>query len=212
MRQWTESRVAYQFSELSESAKNRAVEKQAEFESREFDGVDAIFEDVNRIAKIFGITFAYRSQRTTTGKTYQDPCIYYSGFSSQGDGASFEGNYAYAKGSSKAIRDYAPLDTKLHYMADELMALQRQYFYGLTATITKRGNYEHSGCMDCDVEYNRDETRELPHDDLLRVFRSFADWIYRSLETEYDYRTSRDACIESIEANEYEYDAKGNIL
>jgi len=35
--------------------------------------------------------------------------------------------------------------------------------------------------------------------------------LYRSLEKEYDYLTSEGAILESLEANEYEFDINGNI-
>lgn len=39
--------------------------------------------------------------------------------------------------------------------------------------------------------------------------RAFADWIYRQLETEYDYQNSDEQVDESIIANEYEFTEEG---
>lgn len=41
---------------------------------------------------------------------------------------------------------------------------------------------------------------------LLLVARRIADDLYKSLKTDYDYLTSREAIIETIEANEYWFD------
>jgi len=48
-------------------------------------------------------------------------------------------------------------------------------------------------------------------DDLTEYLRDFMNWIYRALENEHDYQNSDDVIIETIEANEYEFDREGNI-
>jgi hypothetical protein len=40
---------------------------------------------------------------------------------------------------------------------------------------------------------------------------NFCREIYRALETEYDYLTSEEAIIETIEANEYEFTEDGEL-
>ena len=40
--------------------------------------------------------------------------------------------------------------------------------------------------------------------------RDFAQWIYDSLEKEYEYQMSDEFVTENIEANEYEFDEEGN--
>lgn len=214
----TTTRTLYPFDELSDKAKERALEKQAEFEGEVFDAADS-YEDFENIAKILGITFEQRAVLLRNGKKLFEPCISYSGFWSQGDGASYEGSYAYRKGCSKLIRAYAPTDTKLHRIADELTVLQKPFMYGLEATITTRGNYSHSGTMQVEVTHVRDNERSSSNwtdvskveEPLTQLLRDFADWMYRQLEKEYEYRTSEEACKESIEANEYEFDEKGNL-
>ena len=37
-------------------------------------------------------------------------------------------------------------------------------------------------------------------------------WLYKTLEAEYDYMTSEAAIIETIEANEYEFDENGKRI
>jgi hypothetical protein len=80
----------------------------------------------------------------TTGGTRSKPCIWFSGFWSQGEGACFEGYWSHAKGAVARIRDYAPQDATLHSIADRLKAIQRRNFYQLAAEISRRGHYYHA--------------------------------------------------------------------
>ena len=142
------------------------------------------------------------------------PAIFYSGFASQGDGACFEGSYSYKKGATKKIRQYAPQDSELHRIATELQEVQRKHFYSLTATMTHRGNYQHSGCMAVDVSDSRFSSwRETiggdAEESIVQLMRDFADWMFRQLESEFDYTNSDENVDESIVANGYEFDAEG---
>ena len=63
--------------------------------------------------------------RFARGAIFEAPCIWFSGFWSQGDGASWEGDYAYRKSATADLRAYAPQDRTLHRIADALRAVQR---------------------------------------------------------------------------------------
>ena len=146
------------------------------------------------------------------GEHHYEPTIYYSGFWSQGGGACFEGHYEYKAGAVKAVKEYAPLDKDLHRIVKALQDIQRKNFYQLTARCKHSGHYYHSGCMSVDVE--RSDGKEMTADaeeTVEECLRDFADWIYRQLENEYDYRTSEEACREAIEANDYEFTEKGYL-
>ena len=56
--------------------------------------------------------------------TQERPHLWFRGFASQGDGASFEASYAHAKGATGAIRAHAPKDTTLHRIFDGAMPEQ----------------------------------------------------------------------------------------
>ncbi len=218
MRQETTTRTLYKFEELSDKAKERAIEKETEAQGEYWDPSDYIYDDFVRMAAILGITIDSRDWTNTYGHKGSTPTIYYSGFWSQGDGACFEGSYEYAKGSVKAMTAETN-DKELIRIARELQALQKPFFYGLTATMKHRGHYSHSGCMEVDTELKWDDGdnwqrwQEVarPWEELTQLMRDFANWIYKSLEAEYDYQTSREQVIESIEANEYEFDEDGNL-
>ena len=206
----TIEKTVYTFAELSDAAKEKARDWWRTEESQDWHGAESVIEDAECVAEILGIEFDTRTVKRMGGGTRKDSLVYWSGFSSQGDGACFAGWYAYAKGSARKIREYAPQDETLHAIADALASLQRRAFYGLTTRMQHRGRYYHSGCMAVDVEY----CRALPEDlesGIADQMRAFADWIYRQLEKEYEYTMSDESVDESIACNGYEFDESGRI-
>jgi hypothetical protein len=146
------------------------------------------------------------------GGTRQKPCISFSGFWSQGDGACFEGRYAYAPRASRRIRDYAPQDTELHRIADTLQALQKLNFYQLTASFRQTGRYSHAYAMTFDVDRDAPAGQAIigsTGDDLIAALRDLANWLYRALEREYEFQTSDETVDEGISANDYTFTAEG---
>lgn len=206
MRTETQTRTLHTFAELSDDAKETARTWWRDAAASEYDYAEFIIDDATAIATILGIDI---------GGSRRAPCIYYSGFCSQGDGASFTGWYSYAKGASAAIRAYAPLDKELHRIADTLAATQRSNFYRLQATITQRSaRYSHSGTMSADVSRTDcDDWSNYANDaDAIEtLMRDFADWIYRQLETSYDDSVSDSVIDDTIDANEYEFNSDGSI-
>ena len=197
--------TAYQFAELSDKAKQKALEKMYDINVHD-DWFDSVYEDFKMICECLGITLNSRR----SGK-FDEPCIYFSGFSSQGDGACFEGSYSYVKGASKAIRDHAPQDKKLHAIADQLQALQKRNFYSLEGWTKQFNHNYYSMSVGCE----RSDCKELANDtedDFKSLMEDLANWLYRQLETEYEYQTSEAAIIETIEANEYEFDENGKRI
>jgi hypothetical protein len=189
--------VVYQYDELSPEAQETARDwflKDFELEA------DFVLEDAARVAALLGIEFDTHAVALYGGGTRQEPNIYWSGFSTYGDGACFEGHYAYAPGSVKAVKAYAPLDKELHSIAQQLQDVQKRHSYRLTAQCKHSGHYYHSGCMDVLV----DDSQEI-YVVLTAALRDFADWIYSQLQAEYHYQVSPDNVEEAIRANEYEF-------
>lgn len=202
-----------QFSELSDAAKEKAREWWRQSESELFDGLECMTDDFETIAEILGIRFETRSIPLMSGKTRQEARIWYSGFYSQGDGACFDARYSYAKGCAKKIRAYAPQDTLLHRIADELQAVQSSAFYRLKASTKHSGHYYHSGCMKVDVSRSDDkDVTSKQYDGIKSALRLFADWIYRQLKDDYEYRMSDESVDESITCNGYTFDKTGNCV
>lgn len=192
----------YTFEELSDSAKDKARDWY-----RQGIEYEAEFEPFETAAKLLGITLA---------RTREDgPNIRYSGFSSQGDGASFVGSYEFARGCGKAVRAEFGDDPKLYAIADGLTVLHTRYLlaYGTTlvATITQDGRSYHKYTMDINV-YEADGETEINKndaDEFRALMRDFAQWIYDGLEAEYEYQNSDECVDQNISDNEYEFDEDG---
>lgn len=216
----TTTRTLFKFEELSDEAKRKARDWFREASAQD-EFWDATYEDAVQCAAILGIEIADRPRNNP--KAMAEPAIWFSGFWSQGDGACFEGSYSW-KACSHAIRDHAPKDETLHAIADTLTA--QPHGEGWRAGMKHRGHYYHSGCMSVDVEFDdewyrsidagQEEPSDLPQAEftageeiITQAMRDFADWIYRQLEAEWDYRNSDECVDENIEANEYEFTEDG---
>lgn len=205
-------RTVFEFEELSEKAKARAREHYLSHGLS--DGWwYSVYEDAIATAAILGITIDnHTDTRRGNGR---GPKIYFSGFSSQGDGASFEGSYRPVKGDIvAAIKAHAPEDKALHTIAENLALLQvtarlTDSFPLMALGIASEGHYCHSGSMVAKFEYDG-KTDDLPSEDqadkLLRHLREFADWIYEQLEAENDYLCSDEYVDESLADDEFDED------
>lgn len=146
------------------------------------------------------------------GGSRQEPRVWFRGFWSQGDGACWEGFYAYRKNASAEIRSYAPQDVALHRIADAIQAVQQRNFYQLRAEATHRGHYYHEYCMAISVERDSPAYQDMTADAeeiVSEALRDLARWLYRQLECEYDYLTSDEAIDGTILANEYTFTVDG---
>lgn len=192
----TIEKTVYQFDELTDGTKEKARDWFRESVFSESYDWEWVYEDAKECGRLMGI---------------EVDKIYFSGFSSQGDGACFEGSYKYRKGAAKAIRQHGPQDTGLHHIADQLQAVQKRHFYRLTASCNHRGHYYHSGCMSVNVDYSGDDYRDIgdAEIEITDLLRAFADWIYSQLEAEYDYQISDESVDENIRANQYEFTETG---
>lgn len=220
----TKETTVYQFDELSDRAKAKARDWYREgLESSDY--ADHVIEDATRIGSIIGIEFKTHPVKLMGGTTRHDPSVYWSGFSSQGDGACFEATYSYQKGSVAKLAAEAPPgegddfkgNNTINQIAKGLADLQKAHGYKLMAYVSARGNSSHSSSMTVDV-YKGDtdlETSANPRDfaagaEVTQLLRDFADWIYQQLEAEYEYQTSDETVDEMIRANEYEFDEDGH--
>jgi hypothetical protein len=195
MRTVTTSKLVYSYDKLPEDTKQKALENLYDINVDYSDWYD--LEDFIEVGKCLGITVDK---------------VYCSGFSSQGDGACFEGFYQYRKQSVKAIKSFAPQDTELHRIAQGLQDLQRTAFYQLCASVKHRGHYYHEFCTEITVETQDNGYATADQEsELSDLLRDYMRWIYRQLNAEYDYCTSREAIEETIACNSYEFDENGNL-
>jgi len=197
MKTITTTTNVFTFEELSEEAKEKARDWYRSVDDFDFSA-ECIIDGAKAIGALMGITIDK---------------VLYSGFSSQGDGACFEGNYAYKKGSVKAVKEYAPQDEELHKIAEGLQELQRKAFYRLNATIEHSGRYYHENCTSIEVRdsaHQYDDIVSAWNEGIIKDFlRSFMQWIYSQLEKEYWYQNSDEVIDENIIANEYEFTKDG---
>jgi hypothetical protein len=183
----------------------------------------SVYDDFQQICEIMGIELETHPVKLMNGKLRYDPDISFSGFWSQGDGASWTGRYR-AQGlvpttyeplptydlAPAKIREHAPNDEELHRIADELCFLAR--IYGPTTAKVGRNctRYSHEMTMQIDewepyFEEHEDRPEEVAthiEETLLEQFRDLARWLYSTLENEHDYLTSDEAVAETLEANE----------
>lgn len=198
------TKTVFKFDELSDSAKENARDWYRN--GLEFDP-DSVYDMAIVAGRIIGVEIDRRGQETTR------PAIYWSGFSSQGDGACFVGSYSYKAGSVAAIKAEFPNDTELHKIATELAQIQRRYFYGISASVTHTGRYSHEYSTSIHVSLRNDDyAPEDVAETVSELLRDFMRWIYRSLEKEDEYQRSDEVVDDMIRVNEYEFDESGEIF
>ena len=191
------------YAELNDAAKVKARQWWKDLVFNDSCDWESVYQDANTVAALMGITIGKRSFQRNNGTTGYELDIEFSLGYCQGDFANFSGHYTYAKGSVKAIKDYAPTDEKLHDFAKRLQAVQRRNFYKMFANI-KAGR----------VDVEREDCRSLPFSDekeVQSIITDFGQWIYEQLRTEYEYQTSDEQVIEAIEANDYQFCKHGAI-
>lgn len=203
--------TVYEFHELADDAKEKA---RAWFRESvgDWDWYDSVYDDFEEICRILGIELKTCTVRLMGGGTRQKPCIWFSGFYSQGDGACFEAIYAYKKGADRLIRDHAPKDTELHRIADRLFEIQRDNFFQIRADIRHRGRYCHAYSMEISVERDSPVYQDMTdgaEDAVTEALRDLAGWLYRQLEREWDSMMSDDYADEGIAANGYTFTGNG---
>lgn len=203
--------IVYELKELPEAAKEQARAWYREC-CLNYDWYDFVFEDFETICRILGVTLRTSPLKLMGGKTREEARIFFSGFCSQGDGASFEGSFRHARGAARAIRAHAPKDAALHEIADTLQAVQRRNFYQLHATIRSRGRECHEYAMAIEVERVSPTWQPMTddaEDTVIEALRDLARWLYRQLEREYEYLSSDEAADEVIAGNGWTFTAAG---
>lgn len=196
----------YEFGELSDRAKEKARKWYRE-SGFHYPWWDASYEDFYTIAGMLGLDIkpGHPNER---GRGIQ-----FTGFYCQGDGASFEGVYRSKAGALEEVKAHAPQDEVLHSIAAGLDAAVEGAGTPLRATIKVRGTYCHAYMMEFEFEAPElEEDQPWPREQeeaVIKELRNFANWIYRTLEQEWDYLNSDEQVDESIVANEYTFTAEG---
>ena len=204
--------TVYELKELSESVRERA-RAWYRAECLDYDWHEFVYEDFETVCGLLGVTLHTSPMRLMGGGTRQAPRVFFRGFSYQGDGASYEGVYTYARGAARAVRAHAPEDAELHAIADALADVQRPNFYQLGADIRQSGRYCHEYTMAIHVERDSPTWQDMTDgavEAVIEALRDLARWLHRQLELEYNYLTSDEAVDETIYANEWTFTADGH--
>ena len=203
--------TVYTIDELADAAKDNARLWYRQ-QGLHDDWYDFVYEDFETICRILGIALATRPVKLMGGGTRDEPQVYFRGFHSQGDGASFFATYSHARGACKAIRAHAPTDEELHRIADVLQAIQRKNFWQLNASIQQQGRYCHEYSMAIEVERDSPTWQPMTNgaeDIVIEALRDLARWLYHQLRTDYEHQTSDAAVDEIVRINEWTFTADG---
>jgi hypothetical protein len=189
------------FNELDERTQDKVLEKHYDINVDYQDWHEGVLDYWKEKLEVLGI---YK------------PEINYSGFWSQGDGASFTGSLG-SDGVIELLRQNKVLK-KFRYLVDNIRKSnldisvnfeRTSHHYSHERTCTTRLDWDIYGDLNYDLVSSR--AREL--EEYIEGWRiDTCHIIYKSLNDEYDYQTSKEQIIESLEANEYEFDEDGDII
>ena len=177
----------YDWDELPEEGKKKSLENYREIniEGGFWENPDSVYEIKKWLEK----------------NGYNDVDLRYSGFWSQGDGASFTASVDIAKWiTAGKLKKKYPLTFK---HSDEI-----------NVQIKQAGNYYHEMTMSIEIEAHDGECdAELVEleDVILSEAREKAKKIYKALENEYNKQTSDEAVIEMLRVNDYKFTIDGKI-
>lgn len=188
MKKITKTYEVYTYAELSKEVQEQVLEN---------------FHDIN----IDDVCYEYEFEEMIemlAKKGFEDAKISFSGFCSQGDGASF-------------IADI-DIDKVLKYFKIKIEYAELLKYTDITGCIkTDHSNYSHSNTMITDLEY--DETKKIPADKeqkmydlqetlentILEIARDEANKIYDRLGRSYDSLISEDAIINTLNECEHTF-------
>ena len=176
MRTETIIKVYKTFSELSEKQQSKVIENFREDIHHDFDFmIDDIYENFKELLDLIG---------------FEDVEINYSGFSSQGDGASFTGKLNLNSNYKKDIKEKHLVyidDIKTVYKLIENIKSEE------IEDVYRSGRYYH----ECSIYCDNKEVQELA--------RFISVMIYKELESQYNYLFTLEYIEEQINCNEYEF-------
>lgn len=199
------TKTVYLFSELSEKAQQRAIDNARNVEAECWGdfGADFTLEDAISVLRLLGFTV-------------KDDAISYSGFSSQGDGASFVGSWYPEDVKADQAHEHAPKDETILSACGYLGALAARL---IEAGGDDRGvliarhygahySHEHSVRFDFGEDFPEDD-----YETFTKQARDLMRWIYGNLEAEYYYQTSDDTIRERLieDEDQHVYRENGEI-
>lgn len=187
----------YRLDELSSEAQERALEKNRDINAHQDWHEFTIDKWKERLEEL----------------GFSNPDISFSGFSSQGDGASFTAtinfhtllNHLIMCNIDPALCDVALRFAENNQLSGSILRLDRHYSHEKTVVVSLELDYFHDP-----RKIWRDKELELTN--TVQIYaREIMRKIYKELEAEYEYLTSDEAVKESLIINEYDFTAEGDI-
>lgn len=205
----------YRFEELSEPAKQAARERLIRDGNYPFyEWWSDMFDTMREVGDCMGVSM-------------ED--IRFSGFCSQGDGASFKGNFTYTPDMNARLAAFygANMPGKIQEIANMLTGLCAPIWMArrladdpedgdglVRATITYSGGlYVHENTMSVDLDeemFIEDDEFYSTERALRDIMRELAKWIYDELEQEYDSIMS-DEQVDEFLSQDYLFTEDGDI-
>jgi hypothetical protein len=150
---------AYEFDELSDSAKETARQWFREGSYGDDFWSECTLEEAEEQAAHLGIEISRINWTNRHGFNGSDPCIYWSGFSSQGDGACFEGSWSASRVQADKVADGwgdDPATTEIKRIAKEFERIAKAY-PDACFSVKHSGHYYHKYCTEFDITLMDDE-------------------------------------------------------
>lgn len=213
----------FEFHELSDPAKEKAREWWRRASGDDNHWSECVIEASAAQGKCLGFDFNTRDIKLYGGGTRQEPCIWWRGFHSQGDGACFEGAWRASDVKADKVADgwgESKETTEIKAIAKAFARVAEQY-PDARFSVKHSGRYYHERSVDydfgmfpdIDADLNWSEEKEEQYkediEQLQSLSRDFMRWIYRRLETAYEYEQSDECVDENIKANEYTFTEDG---
>ena len=203
----TETVTIYEYDELpTEAAKEKAREWFREVSRDDTFWHESVTEDfAENLAPLLGWDIG-KPRHARTGYA-----VYFSGFWSQGDGAQFEGDWSAQR--VKSVKEARGTMNDKEFLA--LVARYKAFARSnpnATASVKTDGRYCHEYCTAFDFDDGRENRagyRVEREKTFIELSRDVMRWLYRRLETEYEYQNADEQIAETIRAKGYEFTADG---
>lgn len=195
--------TTFKYADLGERAQERAREWMRECIMQDWE---PDYDDIQECLACLGFRVHQEDVKTVGGKTRQRPAISYSISWAQGDYASFAADWDADEIDPARLAEHAPQDETLRTACAQLTAimLARPQAY---AVVKGHDNRAHE--IDCFPGPDEDGDITPIEGPLHIVVNDLAHWMYTQMRDDLEYQTSDEALVETIEANEYDFDEDG---
>jgi hypothetical protein len=194
----------YKFDELEKEIQDKIIEKwQNDLYYLDYEWYDFLLDEWEK--KLDNIGF-------------ENAQIEFSGFCSQGDGASFTADINLEKVINTLIMcDIPTIENSIKYL--KINEIIKKGIYDIDFSINRFSNrYSHENTCDCEYSLNYYNVSDYwlnvidnLKNDIEDLRLNLCYKIYSNLEDEYEYLLSYDCVKEHIRSNEYEFTENGKI-